>query len=42
MAMMMYDYFTKQLKFLKTHAAEEVAKCLGILYRMVQAWRSIF
>ena len=30
MAMMMYDNFIKQLKFLKTHAAEEVVKCLGI------------
>ena len=28
MAMMMYDFFMKQLKFMKTHAAEEVARCL--------------
>ena len=24
MAMMMYDYFMKQFRFMKTHAAEEV------------------
>ena len=42
MAMMMYDYFTKQLKFLKTRAAEEVAKCLGISDRTVRAWRKHF
>ena len=42
MAMMMYDYFMKQLKFLKTCTAEEVAKCLGISDRTVQAWREHF
>ena len=42
MAMMMYDYFTKQLKFMKTRAAEEVAKCLGISDRTVRGWRKHF
>ena len=40
--MMMYDYFTKQLKFMKMCTAKEVAKCLGISDRMVQAWRKHF
>ena len=42
MAMMMYDYFVRQLKFMKTRAAEEVAKCLGISDRTVRAWRKDF
>ena len=37
MAKMMYDYFVRQLKFIKTRAAEEVAKCLGISDRTVRA-----
>ena len=42
MAMMMCDYFVRQLKFMKTRAAEEVAKCLGISDRTVRAWRKDF
>ena len=42
MAMMMYDYFVRQLKFMKTCAAEEVANCLGISDRTVRAWRKDF
>ena len=42
MAMMMYDYFVRQLKFMKTRTAEEVAKCLGISDRTVRAWRKDF
>ena len=42
MAMMIYDYFFKQLKFFKTRAAEEVAKCLGISDKTVRAWRRDF
>ena len=36
------DYFVRQLKFMKTCAAEEVAKCLGISDRTVRAWRKDF
>ena len=42
MAIMMYDYFVRQLKFMKTRAAEEVANCLGISDRIVWAWRKDF
>ena len=42
MAMMMYDYFVKQQKFLKTRAAKEVAKCFGISDRTIRAWRKHF
>ena len=42
MVMMMYDYFMRQLKFMKTCAAEEVAKYLGISDRTVWAWRKDF
>ena len=42
MAMMMYDCFVRQLKFMKTCAAEEVANCLGISDRTVRALRKDF
>ena len=42
MAMMMYDFFVKRLKFMKTRAAEEVARCLRISERTVRSWRKIF
>ena len=42
MAMMMYDYFVKQFKYMKTRAAEEVSRCLGISDRTVRSWRKIF
>ena len=42
MVMMMYDYFVRKLKFMKTRAAEEVDNCLGILDRTVRAWRKDF
>ena len=42
MAMMMYDYFVKKLRFMKTRAAEEVAQCLGVSDRTVRSWRKIF
>ena len=42
MAMMIFDYFFKQLKFFKTRAAEEVAKCLGISDKTVRIWRKDF
>ena len=40
MAMMMYDCFVRQLKFMETRAAEEVANCLGISDRTVRAGHS--
>ena len=42
MAMMMYNYFVKRFKFMKTRAAEEVAQCLGISDRTVRSWRKTF
>ena len=41
-AVMMYDHFRINLKFMKTSADKEVSTCLGITDRTVRSWRKIF